>query len=109
MYQKLYTCTEINILLHFCDLRALILQYNNVRGPTFPEKLKALVFNRTILLSFSNSLMHQSINQSIIIAYVSAPTKPIFSANQRFVGARANTFWQYGKLSFGKVNKFVEI
>ena len=37
MYQKPYSCTEINVLLHFSDLRALILQYNNVRGPTFPE------------------------------------------------------------------------
>ena len=37
MYQKLYTSTEINVLLHFSDLRALILRYNNVRGPTFPE------------------------------------------------------------------------
>ena len=31
------TCTEINVLLRFSDLRALILRYNNVRGPTFPE------------------------------------------------------------------------
>ena len=37
MYQKPYTCTEINVLLHFSDLSALILRYNNVRGPTFPE------------------------------------------------------------------------
>ena len=37
MYQKPYTCTDINVLLHFSDLRALILRYNNVRGPTFPE------------------------------------------------------------------------
>ena len=36
MYQKPYTCTEINVLLHLPDLRALILRYNNVRGPTFP-------------------------------------------------------------------------
>ena len=32
-----------------------------------------------------------------------------FSVNQRFVGARANTFWQYNKLSFRKFNKFVKI
>ena len=37
MYQKPYTRIEINVLLHFSDLRALILRYNNVRGPTFPE------------------------------------------------------------------------
>ena len=37
MYQKPYTCTEINVFLHFSDLRALILRYNNVPGPTFPE------------------------------------------------------------------------
>ena len=37
MYQKLYTSTDINVLLHFSDSRALILRYNNVRGPTFPE------------------------------------------------------------------------
>ena len=37
MLQKPYTCIEINVLLHFSDLRALILQYNNVREPTFPE------------------------------------------------------------------------
>ena len=37
MYQKPYTGTEIGVLLHFSDLRALILWYNNVRGPTFPE------------------------------------------------------------------------
>ena len=37
MYQKPYTCTEINVLLHFSDLRALILRNNDVRGPTFPE------------------------------------------------------------------------
>ena len=38
--QKPYTCTAINVLLHFSDLRSLILQYNNVRGPTFPETQK---------------------------------------------------------------------
>ena len=37
MYQKPYTCIEINVLLHFSDLRALIQQYNNVRKPTFSE------------------------------------------------------------------------
>ena len=37
LYQKPYTCIEINVWLYFSDLRALILQYNNVRGPTFPE------------------------------------------------------------------------
>ena len=37
MYQKPYTCTEINVLLAFSDLRALIPRYNNVRGHTFPE------------------------------------------------------------------------
>ena len=37
MYQKPYTYAEINVLLHISDLRALILQYNNVRGSTFPE------------------------------------------------------------------------
>ena len=37
MYQKPCTCNEINILLHFSDLRALILQFNNIRGPTFSE------------------------------------------------------------------------
>ena len=31
MYQKPYTCTKINVLLHFSDLRALILQCNNQR------------------------------------------------------------------------------
>ena len=41
---------------------------------------------------------------------ISVSTRPIFfSANQRFVGARANNFWQYGKHSFRKLNKFVEI
>ena len=37
MYQKPYTRTEINVLLHFFDLKALILRYNKERGPTFPE------------------------------------------------------------------------
>ena len=37
MYQKPYTCIKINVLLHFSDLRALILRYNKVRGPTFRE------------------------------------------------------------------------
>ena len=27
------------------------------------------------------------------------PLGHFFSANQRFVGARANNFWQYGKLA----------
>ena len=62
MYQKPYTCTEINVSLHFSDLRALILRYNNVQGPTFPEI--QMHFNlrersqscHTILLSLSNSL-----------------------------------------------------
>ena len=30
MYQKSYTCIEINGLLRFSDLGALILRYNNV-------------------------------------------------------------------------------
>ena len=42
MYQKPYTYTEINVLLHFSDLRALSLQYINVQGPTFPEFQKHL-------------------------------------------------------------------
>ena len=28
---------KLTFLLHFSDLRALILRRNNVRGPTFPE------------------------------------------------------------------------
>ena len=32
-----------------------------------------------------------------------------FSANRRFVGGRANNFWQYSKHSFRKFNKFVEL
>ena len=36
-YQKPYTYIEINVLLHFSDLRAPILRYNNVGGPTFLE------------------------------------------------------------------------
>ena len=32
-----------------------------------------------------------------------------FSANQQFVGTRANNLWQYGKHSFRKLNKLVEI
>ena len=40
MYQKPYTSIEINVLLHFSDLRTLILQYNNVRWPTLPEMQK---------------------------------------------------------------------
>ena len=30
------------------------------------------------------------------------------SANQRFVGARANNFWQYGKHSVRKLKKLLE-
>ena len=37
------------------------------------------------------------------------PRGQFFSANQRFVGARAKDFWQYGKHSFRKLNKLVEI
>ena len=37
------------------------------------------------------------------------PLNRFFSANRRFVGARANNFWQYSKHSFRKFNKFVEI
>ena len=37
------------------------------------------------------------------------PQGQSFSANQRFVGARANNFWQYGKHTLRKLNKFVEI
>ena len=39
----------------------------------------------------------------------SVPIKPIFLANQRFFGARANNFWRYGNHSFRKFDKFVEI
>ena len=58
MYQKPDTCTEINVLLHFSDLRALILRYNNVRGPTFPviqkhfnlrERSQKLTYYTTII------------------------------------------------------------
>ena len=69
MYQKPYTCTEINVLSHFSDLRALILQYNNVRVSTFPEIQKH--FNprersqsgNTILLSLSTSLYLYEFNK----------------------------------------------
>ena len=37
------------------------------------------------------------------------PLSRFFSANQRFVGTRANNFWQYGDHSFRKFDKFVEI
>ena len=37
------------------------------------------------------------------------PLSRFFSANRRFVGARANNFWQYSKYSFRKFDKFVEI
>ena len=62
MYQKPYTCTKINVLLHFSDLRAIILQYNNLRGPIFPEIQKLFNLRKrsqswhTILLLISNSL-----------------------------------------------------
>ena len=62
MYQKPYTCTEINVLLHFSDLRPLSLRYNKVRGPTFPEIQKQFNLRErsrswhTILLSLSNSI-----------------------------------------------------
>ena len=62
MYQKPYTCTEINVLLHFSDLRALILQYNYVRGPTFPEIQKhsfstVLYYYPLVTLSICMSLI----------------------------------------------------
>ena len=37
------------------------------------------------------------------------PLGQFFSANQRFVEARANNFWQCGKCCFKKLNKLVEI
>ena len=46
MYQKSYTFTEINVLLHFSDLRALILQYNNVRGAHISGDPKAFQTQR---------------------------------------------------------------
>ena len=69
MYQKPYTCTEINVSLHFSDLRALILRYNNVQGPTFPEIQKDFNLKErsqschTILLSLSNSLYLYEFNR----------------------------------------------
>ena len=39
------------------------------------------------------SAMHQQTK------VINVPTKPIFSANWRFVGARANNFWQRSKHS----------
>ena len=59
MYQKPYTCIEINVLLHFSDLRALILHYIIVRGSIFPEIQKHFNFRErsrswhTTLLSLS--------------------------------------------------------
>ena len=37
------------------------------------------------------------------------PLSRFFLANQRFVGARANYFWQYSKHSFRKFDKFLKI
>ena len=37
------------------------------------------------------------------------PLRRFFSANRRFVGARANNFWQYSKYNCRKFDKFVEI
>ena len=37
------------------------------------------------------------------------PLGRFFSANQRFVGESENNFWKYGKHSFRKLNKLVEI
>ena len=76
MYQKPYTCTEINVLLHFSDLRALILHCNNVRGPTFPKiqnhfNLRERSQNwHTILLSLSNSLYLYKFNRCIWVCEV---------------------------------------
>ena len=69
MYQKPYTCTEINVLLHFSDLWALILQYNNVRGPTFPEIQKRFNLRErsqswhTLRLSLGNLLQLYEFNR----------------------------------------------
>ena len=69
MYQKPNTCTEVNILLHFSNLRALILQYHNKRGPTFPEIQKHFNLRErsqswhSILLSLSNSLYLYEFNR----------------------------------------------
>ena len=41
MYQKPYNCTKINVLLHFSDLRALILHYNNVQMAHISRDTKA--------------------------------------------------------------------
>ena len=43
------------------------------------------------------------------ISYAEFPPSRFFSANRRFVGARANNFWQYSEHSFRKFDKFVEI
>ena len=37
------------------------------------------------------------------------PFRRFFTANWRFVGARANNFWQYSKHTYRKCDKFVEI
>ena len=69
MNQKPYTCTKINVLLHFSDLRTLILHNNNVRGPTFPEIQKHFNLREqsqswyTTLLSLSNSLYLYEFNR----------------------------------------------
>ena len=66
---KAIHCIEIKVLLHFSDLRALILQYNNVWGPTFPHIQKHFNLRErsqswlTILLSLSNSLYLYEFNR----------------------------------------------
>ena len=52
---------------------------------------------------------NRGISKTHLIRDAVFPLGRFFSANQRFVGARANNFWQHVKHSFRKLNKLVEV
>ena len=115
MYQKPYTCIEINVLLHFSDLRALILRYNNVRAGAAPQwaipglcPLIAACAPQTKILSPSEDFAPKKITCSVPLECNSRPetfkilviTAEIVGKNCVFTDFAMKTFFLFFFLFF---------
>ena len=102
---------HISFMETFSCLQARILAFSSllVYFPGFLKKaLMVKLFDHGV-----NGVFLGLVNTFLFSRKVSLkavfPLSRCFSANRQFVGARVNIFWQYGKQSFRKFYKFMEI
>ena len=82
--------------------------FNDIFYLYLNAKVKQIAFTNMKMMTFCSKFI-QELFQKFLQLQPEFPPSRFFSANRRFVGARANNFWQYSEHSFRKFDKFVEI